>query len=46
MRILLVPPLGVKSGINDEDRIVRVLNVWEFKARWSPSVTSLCGVVN
>ena len=33
MRILLVPPLGVKYGINDEDRLVRVLNVWDFKPR-------------
>jgi hypothetical protein len=32
-RILLVPPLGVTFEIFPEDRIVRVLDVWEFERR-------------
>ncbi len=32
-RILLVPPLGVTFEIFPEDRIVRVLDVWEFEKR-------------
>jgi hypothetical protein len=32
-RILLVPPLGVKFRVLEDDRIVRVLDVWLFEAR-------------
>jgi len=30
-RILLVPPLGVTFEVLDDDRIVRVLDVWRFE---------------
>jgi len=29
-RILLIPPLGVTYEIAEDDRIVRVLDVWRF----------------
>jgi hypothetical protein len=29
-RILLVPPLGVKYVVSEDDKLVRVLNVWQF----------------
>jgi plasmid stabilization system protein ParE len=32
-RILLVPPLGVTFEVFPEDRIVRVLDVWQFEKR-------------
>jgi len=32
-RILLVPPLGVTFEVFTEDRLVRVLDVWQFERR-------------
>lgn len=32
-RILLVSPLGVKYVVSEDDKLVRVLNVWQFAKR-------------
>jgi hypothetical protein len=34
-RILLVPPLGVTFEVIPDDRLVRILDVWQFRSRQS-----------
>ena len=40
-RIHLVPPLGVRFEISEDDRIVRVLRVWRYGKRPKGAIVSI-----